>query len=231
MGSGTRRDEQVSAHSEISIKWTSASLNFPFVNANTEGMQWAGWLGLVSFWAYSAQAGVFNIPEFVEPGNFAVGLEPELTFSHGAGIAGNLKYTQGLTGFSNLTALVGTGTGPRKFRVGADLSFDFFPDVEKQPGLGLATQILYQRLVDFGQLEITLIPYLHKSFTKDGSLVDPFVAVPFGWAFHDGEYKPISTLVIGGIFKTSESVKLITEFGIAINNSETYLSGGIAYYH
>ncbi len=179
----------------------------------------------------NAQAGVFNIPDFVETGDFAVGLEPELTLTNGAGIGGNLKYTHGITTFSNATAILGTGTGPRKFRIGGNLTFDFFPDIEKQPGIGLAVQLLYQRLRDNGQLEISLIPYIHKSFIKDASRVDPFVAVPFGWAFQNGQYKPISTLTIGGIFHLSESIRTIAEFGIAINNAETYASGGIAYYH
>jgi hypothetical protein len=194
------------------------------------------WLPILAALAsLPVHAGVFNIPGFVEQGDFAVGIEPEVTFTNGAGVGGNLKYTHGITTFSNLSAIVGTGTGARKFRVGSSLSFDFFPDVDKQPGIGIATQLLYQRLGDSGQLELTFIPYLHKTFVPSGSggehPVDPFVAVPFGWAFTNGSYKPISTLVVGAAFHTSESFRVITEFGIAINNAETYLSGGFAYYH
>ena len=34
---------------------------------------------------------------------------------------------------------------------------------------------------------------------------------------------------VGSSFKATEHFRYVIEFGIAVNNSETYLSGGIAY--
>lgn len=194
-----------------------------------------GWLVLVLAVAISkpAHAGVFNIPHFVAPGEFAVGLEPELTLSNGAGFATNLKYTQGITELMNGQFIIGTGGGPRQFRVGGNLAFDFFPDIEGQPGLGFATQALYYRLKgNVGQLDVTAIPYIHKSFkTGSGMEFDPFFSVPFGLGLTDGRYKTISTAVLGSSFKGSEHFRYSIELGVSINNAETYFSGGVTYYH
>jgi hypothetical protein len=184
----------------------------------------------------SAQAGVFNIPHFVTPGEFAVGIEPELTLSSdvgsGAGLGVNAKFTAGVSELSNLTGIIGTGGGPRKFRVGGNYTFDFFPDIAGQPGIGIALQGLYYRVPDRGQLELTGIPYVHKTFvTGEKNEFEPFVAVPVGAAFSQGEYHAISSVVVGGIFKNTENFRYIMEFGIAVNRADTYLSGGIVYYH
>ena len=177
------------------------------------------------------QAGVFGIPHFVAPGKSALGVEPELTLSDGAGIGANLKYTYGMSDLNNVTAIIGTGSGPRRFRVGGSMTFDFFPDVEGQPGIGLATQGVYYNLKEHGQFELTAVPYIHKSFMNDGKdPVEPFLAFPFGLAFASGVYKATTNIAVGAIFKASEKINYVTEVGVAINNAESYVSGGFLYY-
>lgn len=191
----------------------------------------AALLGL-AFQVAPAQAGVFNIPHFVEPGNFALGLEPELTLSPSAGMGFNAKFTQGLNELMNLQGILGTGGGPRKFRIGGNLTWDFVPDIEGQPGIGLATQALYYRVPDTGRLELTGIPYIHKNFPQEGEQgIDPFFALPIGFAFSEGNYQAISTAVVGALWKKSEHLSYSTEMGININHATTYFSGGIIYYH
>ncbi|MBC7397773.1 MAG: hypothetical protein H7333_10055, partial [Bdellovibrionales bacterium] len=73
--------------------------------------------------SHSAQAGVFNIPEFVEYKSWAIGLEPEITLSAGpetqsSGIGINVKFTYGITPLSNLQLGLGEGSGSKGFRAG-----------------------------------------------------------------------------------------------------------------
>ena len=191
---------------------------------------------LLSFpFSGDVHAGVFGIPHFVTPGNSALGLEPEFTMSNGAGIGIDLKYTYGLSELNNVTAILGTGTGPRQFRAGGNFTFDIFPDIPGQPGIGIATQGVYYRLSQHGQFEVTGIPYIHKSFInehKDGGKddIEPFLAVPFGWAFYNGTYQSICQVAVGALFKASEKFHYVTELGIAVNNSDSYISGGFLYY-
>lgn len=181
------------------------------------------------FWGTGAWAGVFHIPHFVEPGRFALGFEPELTLTNSAGIGANVSYTHGLNDLMNAMVVVGTGSGDRKFRLGAKTSFDFFPDIEGQPGIGLAASGIYYRLADAGQFELTAIPYIHKTFFSGGNEVEPFFALPLGMGFSEGRYRALSSVVIGSTFKSTPSLRYILEFGIAVNNTDTYISGGVAY--
>ena len=186
---------------------------------------------LLSF-APQAEAGVFNLPYFLVPGRSSLGLEPELVLSNGAGLGFNAKYTYGLNDLNNVTAIVGTGTGPRRFRVGGNMTFDFFPDVEGQPGIGIAAQGVYYRLPVDGRFELTGIPYLHKNFITAGNEVDPFLAIPLGMGFSNGTYQVISNVVVGTIFKNPAiaNVRFSLELGINVNHSESYISGGAIFY-
>ncbi|MDR3608322.1 MAG: hypothetical protein P4M08_13205 [Oligoflexia bacterium] len=177
-----------------------------------------------------AFATVFNIPEFVPEGKSAFGLEPVLTLSDGAGIGVNARYTQGLSDLIDASLILGTGSGPRRFRVGGNLVFDFVPDVQNQPGIGIAVQPIYYRLPNAGMLEVTGIPYIHKAFNTGGATVDPFVAFPIGFDFSDGNYNVTSTLALGANFKETEHVTYTLEVGVEMNHSESYISGGVTYY-
>jgi hypothetical protein len=195
---------------------------------------WVGaYLGALGVLSLSgvASAGVFNTPRFINPGDRAFGVEPEFLFTNGAGVGGNLRYTQGLTDLSNVSVLVGTGSGPRNFRVGGNMTFDFFPDVEGQPGIGIATQALYYRMKGpRGQLEVTAIPYLHKTFQNGAeNQIEPFVAVPVGVAFSEGNYHSISQVAIGAFFHSKSPISYVVELNVAINNADSGISGGILY--
>jgi hypothetical protein len=193
------------------------------------------WLALVLCLALglemSAQADIFNTAHFVEPGKMAVGAEPVITTSNGAGVGVNLDYIQGIDELMDAVAIIGTGTGPRRFRVGGGLSWDVFPDVDKQPGIGVLSTAVYYRLPTNGELDLTGAPYIHKAFVlQDKSEIEPYVAVPLGLGFQSATYKWIGQFVIGTMYKNSEKFRYSGEFGINMNNSETYISAGVTYY-
>ncbi|RYZ70559.1 MAG: hypothetical protein EOP09_05895 [Proteobacteria bacterium] len=180
----------------------------------------------------AAQAGVFNIPNFISQGKNAVGIGPELNLSNDTGLALNLRYQLGISQLSNLHLITGPGGGERHFRIGAAYTFDFFPDMQGQPGIGLALQGMYYRYSgNRGQFEPTFIPYLHKEFRNNtGGSVEPFVAIPMGMEFKDGESDFIATLVLGTKFKTSNpSITYIGELGANLSETETYVSGGVVF--
>ena len=106
-------------------------------------------------WIAEGQAGVFNLPHFVTPGEFAIGVEPEFIMTGRAAVGVNMKYTHGLSEMSNLTGILGDGGGDRQFRVGANFTFDIFPDMGNQPGIGVAFQGLYLSFQNAGALETT----------------------------------------------------------------------------
>lgn len=203
-----------------------------------------------AFYSSASFAGFANTASFVQADRFAIGIEPELTLSNGAGVGGTLRYTHGLNDLSNASLLVGAGSGVRKFRIGSMLTFDFFPDTESQPGIGLALQAMYYRMgypknsvssnavtapdgsePTFGRLELTPMPYVHKTFGSGGTEFEPYLSFPFGWAFTNGQYENMSQLVLGSLFKAGEHVRYTLELGVAVNHTESYFSTGVMYYY
>ena len=143
----------------------------------------------------TASAGVFNMARFVDAGKYSLGFEPEVVTTDGGGVAGNLRFTEGVTELNDAFALVGTGTNVRNFRAGGGFTFDFIPDMDTQPGFGIGAQAVYYRYKGsslapgFGRLETALVPYVHKSFGNGrGNIIEPFLAIPFGPAFRSGTY-------------------------------------------
>ena len=184
----------------------------------------------------TARAGVFNIPEFVEYKSWAVGLEPEAILSAGpntqtSGVGATLKFTYGITPLSNLQFGLGEGSGSKGFRFGGTYTFDFIPDLEGQFGAGLALQSYYYKVKNAsGQTEITIYPYMHKMFTSEtGYMYDPYLALPFGLAFYNGNYGSIWQLVFGNYLKVSSNFGLNLELGLNLKDTDTYLSGGVTY--
>ncbi|MCC7442551.1 MAG: hypothetical protein IT285_13015 [Bdellovibrionales bacterium] len=178
----------------------------------------------------SAQAGVFDIPHFVMPGAVRVGLEPELTLTEGSGLAVNLKGTYGLDDLINLQFTIGTGGGPQRFRIGAAGVFDFFPDVEGQPGIGIAAQMIRYDTPAGGLLDLRAIPYIHKSFKTTSSSFEPYLAFPMGFGLGGGDSVGLVSFVLGSIFHSSESMHWTIELGVPISNTETQFSGGVSFY-
>ena len=187
-------------------------------------------MGCSLFHSY-AQAGVFNIPEFVEQKSWQVGIEPEATFADGGSFSNTLKFTYGATPISNLQVGLGTGAGTLGFRVGSTYTFDFIPDIQGQIGAGLALQAYYYKLrSSIGQTEMTLYPYIHHEFTTTGpSSFDPYLALPLGVAFTDGTYHNIAQLVGGTYYKFTKNFGMNGELGVNLSGSDTYLSTGVTY--
>jgi hypothetical protein len=183
------------------------------------------------FAARASQAGVFNIPQFVEQKSWSVGLEPEAIFTSGGSFSNTLKFTYGIGSLSNVQVGVGTGSGTRGFRTGATYTFDFIPDIDGQIGAGLAFQAYFYKVrANYGQTELTLYPYIHNEYEFSGNIaMDPYIAVPFGLALNNGAYNTITQLVVGGYFKTSKNFGFNAEIGMNMKGADSYLSGGITY--
>lgn len=179
----------------------------------------------------TAEAGVFNIPEFVDQSSWSVGLEPEATFSGGGSFSNTLKFTYGIASLSNLQIGLGTGTGTRGFRTGATYTFDFIPDLDGQIGAGLALQAYYFKMAgSIGETQLMVYPYIHNQFGNTGNTsTDPYIALPIGMALKDGTYRTVAQLVLGSYFQTSQNFGINAELGINMKGSDTYVSTGITY--
>jgi hypothetical protein len=185
---------------------------------------------------HSASASMFNLTQYIEPAKWSLGLEPEFQLSTQAGFGGTAKFTYGLNELSNAQIGIGSGSGSRQFRVGGSMTFDFIPDLESQPGMGIALNSYFvrSRLTNspiVNNLELSVAPYIHKSFENGASVIDPFIALPYGIALGDNKYRTIASLAVGSNFKASEHFVYTAEFNINLKDTDTAISGGFTYYH
>jgi hypothetical protein len=198
-----------------------------------------GWLS-----GAPALAGVFTTVQYLSPGESSLGFEPEFVLSSGAGLGANLRFSRGIDDLLNGSFLIGTGTGPRQFRVGGVLSADFFPDIEGQPGIGLGLGAHWARVsltsagtgitesqatATQGRFDLALMPYLHNRFANPGGDVDPYVSIPLGFSIRDGRYQTTSSIAVGSFFHRSASIMYSMELNVGMKNSETSLAGGMVY--
>lgn len=181
----------------------------------------------------SAQAGVFDLPVFAEPGQWAVGLEPEIQLSSPTGAGLNLKPKYGLNNLLNLQGMIGLGAGGRKFRVGATADFEWFPDYDKQPGIATPAFFEYYRLKNNGQVIVGLKPMVFKTFVGEQAEYTPFVALPIGWEIQNSETRGFVQVALGSNFKLPglDPWRFTVEAGFNVSNAYSYLSGGVTYYH
>lgn len=181
----------------------------------------------------TSHAGVYTLTQFHNEGDWSLGLEPEITLSSGSGFGLNTKFTYGLSSLSNVQFGIGPGSGARGFRIGGGYTWDFIPDLDGQVGTGIAAQIYFYRLRSgSNQTEFTLSPYVHKGFKlNNGTSVDPYVSLPFGMALLDRNYRGIITLATGAFFRLTPTFAYSAELGLNIANNDSYIAGGVTYFH
>lgn len=188
----------------------------------------AAWAG----GAVSAHAvGVFSTSQYIEPGSFAIGVEPVVSLAERSGAAVDLRYTHGLNELFNASAIAGFGQAPRGFRLGGQLTADIFPDDGSQPGVGVGGRAMYFNTHLGGSWETVAIPYVHKTFASGDKEYSPFVAFPIGWASGPEGWHGTATLSVGSLFKLGENFRYVAEFGINVHRSMSYVSGGLVYVH
>ncbi len=180
-----------------------------------------------------AQAGFFTMPHYIPQDQYTLGLEPEVMFDRGGSFGMNLRYTHGMSESSNLTGILGTGSGARGFRLGGAMTFDVFPDAGKQPGVGFGGQALLVQRSAGTTMEITGFAYAHKNFTVTSDWIkaaEPFVAIPLGLALGGGRYQAITSLSMGSIFVHNPHLRSVLELTVGLISADTGISGGISYY-
>ena len=151
-----------------------------------------------------------------------------MTRNPGLGFTG--KFTQGVNDLVNVSGIVGASSAGRAFRGGLQAVFDFFPDVDDQPGIGLAAQALYATVLGTGTLEAQIIPYIHKVFESKSARFEPYIALPLGVAFGAGTTGMFS-IHLGTMFWANKNLAYTLEFGAGIQGSDTTFSGGVAYFY
>ncbi len=182
--------------------------------------------------AQSSHAGVFDLPAFLPPGDFSLGVEPEIITSNPSGAGFNLKPKFGTTPFLNWEGIIGTGSGDRGLKLGATADFDWFPDVEHQPGIATPFTLLYNQISGDNIINYFFSPMLYKTFKGESAEYIPFISMPFGWSIRNSRNSNFSQFVMGSMFKSpgTQYFRFSVEAGFNINRSFSYISGGVTWF-
>ncbi len=125
-----------------------------------------------------------------------------------------------------LNSQVLIGTGEIDFQVGGFVKWVPFPDLEKQPAVGIKAGGLFASTSGFNELSLRLSPFASKKFESEIGPLTPFIALPIGIRTVEGETDTPVQLAFGADWKplALEKFNFLTEAGFDIHDAFTYIS-------
>ncbi|QDK37540.1 hypothetical protein [Bdellovibrio sp. NC01] len=162
--------------------------------------------------------------ELVPMGSYQVGFEPQLLTDKDSGGNFNLLLDAPLNDSTSARVVLGGGT--IDFNAFASVKFVPFPDVDKQPAMGIRLGAGIARNEDDNILQLQAAPLLSKKYDTDYGLAVPYFAIPFTFLNTKDENFVATNLAIGSEFHYHEwnNVTLGGEIGLDLNKSWSYIS-------
>ena len=186
--------------------------------------------GLISFGANAfGYQSLIATGDMLTPGEYAASLETQFVTQNnsGANLVGRFDgaYNRDL----NYRAEVGFGS--TDFHMGGLVKWVPYPDVEKQPAIGLMGGIGYAQYEDNTEISIKVYPLISKRFIIDIGEIVPYASLPVGISSYDGEtFVPVQ-LTGGAELKTLyfKDLTFFAEIGFNLSNSFSYISFAALY--
>lgn len=180
-------------------------------------------IGLLA--AKNAEATLFDPANVLEPGKFSVGVVGELLLSNPTSEGAEARVKYGVSSNFSSQAIIGLGSGSRKFRLGVHNTLSIFPDAEGQLGVALLLGGLYLNRERSKVFIAHAGPMIHESFDTAWP-IDGFFAIPFIIELDSGRYTTGAQLVAG--IQAKPGVFFITgELGLGMGRMESYVATGV----
>lgn len=169
-----------------------------------------------------AQYSVAESAEVLTGKSYRAGVQTLETFNNGLDVIGN--FDAPVNDSTSMRVLLGTGEAD--FITGASLKYVPFPDVDKQPAIGVRGGITYSRLNKVGTLSLSAAPIVSKKVATDIGQFTPYAALPFGMNFYSGNVSSPVQMAFGTEYKHPdyETFMFGAECGINLTRAENYLS-------
>ena len=162
--------------------------------------------------------------EILPANTYQVGVEPQLLTDKNPGGNLDLFFDAPLNDSTSARLLLGGGSVD--FNAFASVKWMPFPDVDKQPAMGLRVGAGVARDEDQNILQLQVAPMVSKKFDTDYGMSVPYLAVPFTFVNTKDDNFVATNLTVGSEFHYHEwkDVTLGGEVGLDLNKSWTYLS-------
>jgi hypothetical protein len=193
-------------------------------------------LGLVSialsFSAFSADipGGLARISEGLPNNTYEVALSPAYTLKPGgAYLTSEFRYQAN----EDFGAGFGFGAGEVGFNFGANGTWYIAPDIDSQPAFSVLGGVYLNRVVESNYLALRVVPTISKMIPQDWGKVTPYASAQLTPSFRLGEPDNNFSIrsSVGTLFelKAMQGLRLFTELGLAVMNSNSEIVFGISY--
>lgn len=176
-------------------------------------------------WTLSAQASFLSVNETAEilPENFyKVGVAPQLLISNGGGF--NIGVFADMHAFDDTDARISFGAGEIDFYTQASLKWVPFPDVDKQPAIGLKGGLGYVRENSENFLQIQITPLISKKAdTRYGNMI-PYVALPITYMNTKNDNYTATQFTVGSEWYPYDDKHIGAELNLNMKNSYSSIS-------
>ena len=168
----------------------------------------------------SAYQTISESGELISADNYRFGFETQ--FGSGANLTGFVDAP--LNEVSQLRVLA--GTGDVDFYAGVSYKWIPFPDLEKQPAVGLRVGSAIGRETTDNFVAFSGSPLVSKKIETPQGLAIPYLALPITYTSHKSKTTNALQLAIGSEFNTPELKKwgFGGELGINIKDSQSYIA-------
>jgi hypothetical protein len=121
--------------------------------------------------------------------------------------------------------------GKIDFVLGTSIKFTPFPDIDKQPAIGLRGGFTYAREDSENLVSSHVAVLLSKKVDTDQGLLNPYVGIPLTFTTTKDSNKTGTQFIAGSEFTPNEQplMKFGAEAGISLKDSYSYILGFITY--
>jgi hypothetical protein len=179
-----------------------------------------------SGWAYLSMG---ESGEILPQGTNLFGFEPQVLINEGGGI--NAGTFLDMPWRDDLSSRFSLGAGKIDFHLGAALKYVPFPDVDKQPAIGVKVAAWYARQGSLNTWTFQVAPLFSKKFMIDAGTVVPYAAIPFNFASSTDANTSGTEFTVGSEFhpKDSSGVFYSAEMSLNLKDSYSFVSGTVAF--
>ncbi len=162
--------------------------------------------------------------ELIPEGTYQVGAAPQLQTNHNGGF--NIGAFLDAAWTDSLSSRFMVGAGDVDFYVSGSAKFVPFPDVARQPAIGVKLSLWYARNNASNINTLQLAPLVSKRFQTDNGLLVPYAAYGISNYSTDSKSKTGEQFFIGSDWKNPdfENVTLTGEVAFSLKDSTSSVS-------
>lgn len=171
---------------------------------------------LISLQSYSHLT-VLETAEILPENYYVLGVAPQLRLSDGGGF--DLGVFADMHAFQDTDARITVGGGETDFWTMASLKWVPFPDVDRQPAMGLKAGLGYVRDSGINITEFQITPIISKrAHTQYGQMI-PYLAIPITHQVYKDSSYTASQLTVGAEWFPREDRHIGAELNLELKNS------------